>query len=71
MPDLAATGDVDALPAAPAVTDRRSQLTKNGGPTPGKCYVKAGAHNLSPIKDDNGHRGSGQSVVRHFRLDLE
>jgi hypothetical protein len=33
--------------------------------------LQGGAHNLSPIKDDKGHSGSGQNVVRHFRLDLE
>ena len=33
---------------------------------PGECYFKAGAYNKSPIEG-----GSGRSVVRMFRLDLD
>ena len=56
-----ATGDVTALPARPTRTFAAHELGD-----PGECYFKAGAYNKSPIKG-----GSGQSVVRMFRLDLE
>jgi hypothetical protein len=56
-----AKGDVTALPATPTKTFSKQDLGD-----PGECYFKAGAYNKSPIKG-----GSGQSVVRMFRLDLE
>jgi hypothetical protein len=56
-----ARGDVSALPSAPTATFSKSDLGN-----PGKCYFKAGAYNKSEIAN-----GSGQSVVRHFRLDLD
>lgn len=56
-----AEGDVTALPAAPTHTFSKQDLG-----SPGECYFKAGAYNKSPIDG-----GSGRSVVRHFRLDLD
>src|SRR3954451_22496932 len=56
-----ATGDVTALPARPTRTFAAHELSD-----PGECYFKAGAYNKSPIQG-----GSGRSVVRMFRLDLE
>ena len=56
-----AEGDAGALPAAPTATFGRRDLGD-----PGECYFKAGAYNKSPIAG-----GSGRSVVRLFRLDLE
>jgi hypothetical protein len=56
-----AKGDVDALPSAPTHTFTEQDLG-----SPGECYFKAGAYNKSPIEG-----GSGRSVVRHFRLDLD
>lgn len=56
-----ARGDVTALPAAPTRTFSRQDLGN-----PGESYFKAGAYNKSPIRG-----GSGRSIVRHFRLDLD
>ena len=56
-----ATGDVTALPALPTRTFGAQELGD-----PGECYFKAGAYNKSPIQG-----GSGRSVVRMLRLDLE
>jgi Alginate lyase len=56
-----ATGDVTALPATPTRMFGAQDLGD-----PGECYFKAGAYNKSPIRG-----GSGRSVVRMFRLDLE
>lgn len=56
-----ARGESGALPAAPTATFSHSDLGD-----PGECYFKAGAYNKSPIAG-----GSGRSVVRMSRLDLE
>jgi hypothetical protein len=56
-----ARGEAGALPAEPTATFSSSDLGD-----PGESYFKAGAYNKSPIAG-----GSGRSVVRMFRLDLE
>ena len=60
----AAEGTVDALPHDPKVTYQKKELKDKH--VPGACYFKAGAYNLSKLED----HPSGQSVVRHLRLEV-